>query len=221
MIATVEAQCFNLKAYHEQQKTRDITACFRRDVILGYITDSLGHINRTEIGQLAQQLYLDTAADKPRPISTVLKAAGLTRESDTLHYLRSFRGILDQIFVTTLRSTHGHDILMSRVALEYTKEEMEAELDATPWHPEKPMRSVVDWLAGEGPARPLMLDLFHLESQGYVNINRNDNQEIILPTHLMDATADELEAIIDTPLISNRKTLLVAGKYETRVITKP
>lgn len=202
MIATVEAQQhFNLKAYREQQETREIASCFRRDVILGYVTDSLGHIERTEIDQLSQQLFLDAVTNKPRPISDVLKAAGLTRESDTLHYLRSFRGIIDQIFVTTLRSTHGHDILMSRVALEYTKEEMEEK--------------------GEGPAQPLMQDFLHLESQGYVNFTRNNKQEIILPTHMMDATANELEAIIEDPLISNRKTLLVAGKYETRVLMRP
>lgn len=206
--------------FNEQQKLRSIASCFGRDQILGYITDSLGYITREEVERLAQQLYSDSLAGQARPVGTVLQETGLTRESEKLRYLRSFLGRLDQTFVNTLRSTYGHDILMSAVALQYDRSEMEEKLDFTPWQPGKPMRSPSYWLAGEGPIRPLMMDFFQLESQRLVGIQENNGQEVVRPTYGMDSRADSLEAIIRSPLISNGNILLVAGKSEIRIATR-
>lgn len=209
-----------MREYKEQQELNQIASCFHRHRVLGYITDSLGYITRNEIEQLAKQFYSDVVADRPRPILTILQETGLIRESEKLHYLRSFLGRLDQALAVTLRYVHGHDILMSHVALEYTQAEMEEKLDFTPVQNLHEVRSVTYWFAGEGPARPLMLDFFHLESQGLVNIQRNDGREVILPTHRMNGTADSLESIIRSPIISRRDILLVAGRFETKAVAR-
>lgn len=220
MRRTTEAQDFDIETFYEQQKLRRTFSCFSRHQVLGYITDSLGYITQDEIERFAQQLYSDTVLEQTRPVGTVLKEIGLVRESKRLHYLRSFLGRLDQVLVVTLRSTHGHDILMSRVAIEYGKEEMEEKLDLTPWEPGRPMQSAAYWLAGEGHRRPLMMDFIRLDSQGLVNIRRDNGQEVILPTHRMDSTADQLEAIIQFPLILDKNILLVAGRSETIAVAR-
>lgn len=173
-----------------------------------------------EIERLGQQLYSDTVAGQSRPVGAVLREIGLTRESEQLRYLKSFFGNLDQVLLNTLRSTHGHNILMSRVALDYGKEEMEEKLDLAPWEPGRPMTSAAYWSAGEGPRRPLMLDFIRLDSQGLVNIQRDNGQEVVLPTHRMEGVAESLEAIIQSPLILGRNILLVAGRFETRTVAK-
>ena len=217
MRRTPEAQDFDIRAFDEQQELRRITSCFNRHQVLGYITDSLGYMTSDEIDQIGKSLYADTLADQTRPVGAVLKEIGLTRESEQLRYLRSFLGRIDQVLANTLRSTHGHDILMSHVALEYGKEEMEEKLDLTLWKPGRLMRSAAYWLAGEGPVRPLMMDFFHLQSRGLVDFQRDTNREVVLPTHRMNDTAGSLEAIIQFPFVLNRNILLVAGRSETRI----
>lgn len=210
---------FNIRGYHEQQELHRLASLFRREYVLGYVTDSLGYITRTETEQLAQQLYLDAVADGTRPISTVLQDVGLTRESERLRYLRSFLGKLDQMFHVTLRSTGGHDVLMSGVALYYDRAEMEERLDLVP-RAGKPHLRAADVLAGEGPIRPLMLDFCRLESVGCVNIVRTNEQQVVLPTASMDDMAESLEDLANLYEIQRRGLFLIAGRDETRVLVR-
>lgn len=205
----------------EQQQLARSAACFSRDWGLAYIVDSLGFMTREEVGRLAQGLYADTLANKPRPIGDVLREAGLTRESDRLKYLRSFGGLIDRFLVNTLRNPASHDVLMSHLALWYDQDEMEEVPDlTTPWVPGKPMFGMIDWLAGKGPVRPLMLGFYILHSLGYVNVQGNTGQEeIILPTFLTEFNISDLwEHHAHHLPLDSRNFLLVAGKYNTRIL---
>lgn len=198
------------------QDLHKLASPFTRDKMMGYTINHLGGIDRDEIATFAQCLYEDAIAGNSRPISIVLAAAGLTRESDQLRYGRTALGRLDAALINSTHSEEGHNFLMSHVVLGYSQAEMEEKRDSRPWQPGTPVRSAIYRLAGDGPIRPLMLSIYRLESIGAVTIQKSNDREVIKPTSLMDEWADILEELVQ-PLRS-QNILLVAGTSGVRVL---
>lgn len=116
------------------------------------LVDTLGSVTRSQIETIALGLYHDTKLNRLRPLSEVYRETDLPR--------RGLQAIL-------------RNPVLQRTALSYSAEEMERVYSPIVTDPEDPP-SEVDAIAGSGPARPLIRELYELACYGYAVAPRKD-----------------------------------------------
>lgn len=166
-----------------------------RKYVLTYLVAKFRRLPRQDVVSLAEQLYSDTTNGVPRPLKDICKAAGLLNGQ---------------------AKPPDRDSFFNRVALSYTTTEMEQIYSLTPHTEDDIPPRYVDLLAGDGPPRPLLKELYSLESLGEVVAltSTDDNQEVFVPTNAGAAHAEALQVIFRY-LNLPANTLVVVGRDST------
>lgn len=123
-----------------------------RKHVLMCLVDTLGSVTRSQLEAVAQVLYGDVRQNRLRPLSEVCQEIELT-ELGKRRILR--------------------DPVLQRTALSYSAKEMEVVYSPMVTDPDDPP-SEVDAIAGSGPARPLIRELYELACYGYAVTPRKD-----------------------------------------------
>lgn len=173
-----------------------------RKYVYDYMLSKAGSISRSGISHLAEQLYDDARLDRVQSLAASGVAAG----------------------ILSIKDVRG-DSFLNRVALSYEREEMERpDEDFTiPRKPTQQPRSLIDAIAGGGPARPLIRSFYSLESLGLANVQKVDGEELFVPTNRGRAHAQGLGFIFDYIDWQGRNDLVVAvgrrGKTQILPVT--
>lgn len=127
-----------------------------RHYMLTVVLERGGFLNQTQIEQLSEAFYQDSATGIIRPLSEVYEAADLLNNAN-------------KEFVT-------NDVVLTHTALRYEKDEMEQQPPGV-WEKGSPLPGLVEELSGGGPARPLLLELYTLDSIGLAKCYTNRDGE--------------------------------------------
>lgn len=201
---TVEA----LTQYPEDPSIRGVRNAIpdlERKYGLLYLVDFLRQLRRGQVEDLAAVLDTDSEQNKPRSLAEVARAASLLVDS-----------------VNRRRSVH--DAFLSHVALSYTPEELHKQRRIGPIGPDDQPGSLVDSLAGSGPARPLVKEFYSLEGLGLVTVRTAEGRrELFVPTTRGRAYAETLGDIFDhvVNFKGKRRFLAVVTRYQTSIQPLP
>lgn len=139
----------------------------RSNHVLLYLADQVAMqgtpLTRSDVEKLANEMQKDATAETPRTLGEISQSLGIGGESIP------------------------SDSLLSHVVLQYDPEEMATveEEFVQPWKKGTIPRSPVDWKAGYGAARPLLLDMHRLALVGALVIREQTSttEESFLPTN--------------------------------------
>lgn len=130
---------------------------------LAVVLDGLKRpLTRQDIHRLAAEIYSDSDLGEPRSLRETCEAAAILPKGKA-----------------------SADPFLNHVALNYSKTEMDKvkKYSTEPRKPTDIPRSSVDVRAGEGPARPILKDLYSLESLGLIVVVENGDSEVFVPLH--------------------------------------
>jgi hypothetical protein len=167
-----------------------------RKYVLMYLLDQVGMLTRGQVDQLAEQLYQRSQRrEPPIPIRETCHSAGIA-------------------------TTNGFDkdVFVNSVALDYGQLEMEQEYSLRPLEEGPVAPGLIDTLAGSGPPRPLLKELYSLAGLGVVSVDREANTpEMFRLTHRGTAAAKALNVIFDAlqPDLKKRNFLVIVGPNST------
>ncbi len=142
-------------------------------------------LTSNDVSSLAQVIYNDTKEGKTRSLKEVSEEAGLLPVKDQKPH--SFGNAIGQL-IFGRGDFFSEDIFLNHVALNYSQKEMEVKPEdlTRPVQPGEVSSSYPGFRAGSGPARPLLIDLYRLDSLGQINIFEDNvegqHQEIFVPT---------------------------------------
>jgi hypothetical protein len=156
----------------------------RRQILL-YLIDCLGSLRRQEIEKVAAQLAKDNGTESTssqselilRPLYDTCLAAGIF-ENEGHEKKQGFFNLFNALHRQSSRSRHLHDDpVLQLVALCYYPAEMQyTRPREVPASLAEAVRQDRDPLAGEGPARPLIQEIYSLESSGLVRTRILDDK---------------------------------------------
>lgn len=165
-----------------------------------YLVDQLGSLRRGQVEDLAIVFNADTQQDLIRPLAEVSATAQIA-EAD---HQRRF----------------NHDAFLNHVALSYSNDELHKPERTEPIQPGEEPRSLIDYLAGVGPARPLIKELYSLEAFGLVFVTTGeDGRELFIPTTRGRTYATTFGDVFDHVVNWKRQRnfLAVVTRFDTRV----
>ncbi len=147
----------------EAHREIDIPQLDRYHVLM-YLLVNVGELSPQSIENLAKEIQTDTENDRYRPLGEVVRD------------------------ITGNTKLFKKDPFLNRVALGYHIDELSVEID-----PEKPLpprsvgepHSLLDGLVGDGPTRPVLIDLYNLTSLGLsaTEIDETDYSHTFYPTN--------------------------------------
>lgn len=150
-----------------------------RKYVLMYLLDRLESLDRHQVQLLAEVLLKDSENGGPRPLTAVCHDANL-------------------------KNGFSRDPFLRRVALSYSAVEMNKRYTSAVENPSDPP-SPVDALAGSGPPRPVLKDLYSLQSLGsaYVVAHEASTRKVGTGSAGLAPQPGELK-VSETFLLTNR-----------------
>lgn len=166
-----------------------------RDIVIMYLLSSMGQLTRAQLVTLAEGLYADIRQGDLKPVA---------------EYIPSFDEVNGR--------KHIKDPLLRNVVLSYTAEEMEFKIDEHPSLVGDRPRSLDFTLAGDGPARPVLLDTYKLTSSLCAWDWRGIGDETFQPRGIANAWTKTLKILFNNldPVLQreNKKVIVdVVGSY--------
>lgn len=166
----------------------------KRRYVLAYLVNHIGSLSKDHVTLMADQLYLDSTNTRIRPLGAVAQHIGLPVRKDSV---------------------------LDNVTLKYSAYEMEQTYSITPRKASEPSRGLIDALAGSGPTRPLLEELYSLEGFYYLAMHVADNQQIFVPLQRAKDHSEALRIIFDRNEDQLRKAHALVSVGPRRSIVQP
>src|SRR3989344_1595073 len=169
--------------------------------VLMYLLSTLGELNSKSIKNLADEFKTDAESENYRAVGDIVR--------DITHDRTLFR----------------RDPFLNHVALSYGLEELSVEVD-----PGKPMlprsdgkpHSLLDGLVGDGPVRPVLIDLYNLPGLGLAGTktDETDYSHTFYPSSSAQAHTKTLRLLFGNlePQMRRSNSIVLVEQYTQQLI---
>ncbi|HLD01880.1 MAG TPA: hypothetical protein VJC10_03295 [Patescibacteria group bacterium] len=212
----VQAEQTPVRVPHPEAERRLRQLDLDRKSILLYLLDRVGQRSRGDIVTLAKALQ--TNQEEPKTLVETCQELGwITKDDPQPHrvlrrispHLRRIRYGILSAFDRPSAFEPKRDPVLRHTALQYDPEEMVQ----NDWKPGDQLPGQHDAFSGNGPARPLLHELYLLSSHGLVRINENrQGEEFFASTRDGHDFAEAIGVRFHHLGYGGRQNLLVTGR---------